>query len=211
MSQEWDLKPRQAACTACESPFVPDQQCHTALTWDEEGYARHDVCDACWSQKEKPENTVSGWRGIYVAPPERPQKLSLEDTERLLREQMEATEKPRIGVIYLLAVMLERKRVLKHRGLQKRDDGSIVGIYEHRKSGETLIVRDPQLKLDELDSVREEIMEMLAPPESPDSQPEATPEVSQDDKEPSPELRKLMKKGGFATEENAPAEAPQEA
>jgi hypothetical protein len=34
-------------------------------------------------------------------------------------------------------------------------------LYEHRKSGEVFIVRDPELRLDEIESVQEEVATLL--------------------------------------------------
>jgi hypothetical protein len=57
--------------------------------------------------------------------------------------------------------MLERKRVLKQVKTESRDDGSRVLIYEQGSTGDAFIVPDPQLRLDELENVQNEVAELL--------------------------------------------------
>jgi hypothetical protein len=64
---------------------------------------------------------------------------------------------------YLLAVMLERKRILKEVEVKRAEDGALTRIYEHGKSGEVFVVPDPQLRLDEIEQVQDEVAALLAP------------------------------------------------
>ena len=202
MAQDWDIKPRRDLCTGCEAAFVADQVCNTVLTWGEEGYQRLDLCEACSNGAGRSEGVISMWQGVYV-PPEivRKKAFSIEDIEQVMRDQMEQPGEPRVEVVYLLSVMLERKRILVERGLQKRDDGTTVRIYEHRKTGESFLIRDPELKLDELDAARDEVMQLLALPEEPEQEQPAASEQVKAPREPSAAVAKLMKKGGFATDD----------
>ena len=57
--------------------------------------------------------------------------------------------------------MLERKRVLKQVKTESRDGGRRVLIYEQGATGDAFIVPDPQLRLDELENVQNEVAELL--------------------------------------------------
>ena len=57
--------------------------------------------------------------------------------------------------------MLERKRVLKQIKSEHTDEGRVL-IYEHGKNGDVFIVRDPQLRLAEIESVQNEISALLS-------------------------------------------------
>jgi hypothetical protein len=57
--------------------------------------------------------------------------------------------------------MLERKRVLKQMKTESRDGGGRVLIYEQGSTGDVFIVPDPQLRLDELENVQNEVTELL--------------------------------------------------
>ncbi|HAM41722.1 MAG TPA: hypothetical protein DCP69_10420 [Candidatus Omnitrophica bacterium] len=59
--------------------------------------------------------------------------------------------------------MLERKRTLKHRDTTEQDGQKIL-IYEHARTGETVLVPDPRLRLDQLEAVQTEVSALLAPP-----------------------------------------------
>ena len=57
--------------------------------------------------------------------------------------------------------MLERKRVLKQIK-SETTDGDRVLIYEHAKTGDVFIVPDPQLRLDEIEQVQDEVSQPVA-------------------------------------------------
>jgi hypothetical protein len=74
---------------------------------------------ACWESQYREgaserKGFISQWQGIYHAPPAAPvEAIQKESAESLLRKLIEAND-PKYGpVCYILAVMLERKRILK--------------------------------------------------------------------------------------------------
>ena len=56
--------------------------------------------------------------------------------------------------------MLERKRVLKQVKTEQGTNGRVL-IYEHGATGDVFIVPDPQLRLDELENVQNEVAQLL--------------------------------------------------
>ncbi len=110
-------------------------------------------------------------------PPE--ETLKKETAESLLRQFMEDEDASRRNAIYILAVMLERRRTLVEKDVQVRKDGIKVRVYEHRKTGETFLVPDPELRLAELGHVQEEVVALLSGREPMASAPqqESAPEV----------------------------------
>jgi hypothetical protein len=56
--------------------------------------------------------------------------------------------------------MLERKRVLKQVKTEQGANGRVL-IYEHGATGDIFIVPDPELRLDELESVQNEVAQQL--------------------------------------------------
>jgi hypothetical protein len=61
---------------------------------------------------------------------------------------------------YVLAAMLERKKILKQIQTEERDRGRVL-IYEHVKNGDVFVVPDPQLHLDQLEPVQNEVARLL--------------------------------------------------
>ena len=124
--------------------------------------------------------------------------------ETLLRRLMEDNDPSKGSIIYLLTVMLERKRILLERDVQKRDDGTTVRFYEHRKTGETFLIRDPELSLDEIEDLQKEISALLSPPKeepAPDGETQAEQPPPADAEVPSGTAIGL--KGGFYQRESS--------
>jgi len=61
---------------------------------------------------------------------------------------------------YILALMLERKKVVRQIERQ-RNEGLSVLVYEHIPTGEVWLIEDPGLKLGELKAVQEEVSHLL--------------------------------------------------
>jgi len=181
MIQEWEIKSRNDGCDGCQVGFVDQQAYYTVLRFGEEGYTRRDLCESCREKAGDDAQVISSWKGIYRVPrpPRTSTRLTTDGMEQLLREHMEIEEEGNISMIYLLAVMLERKRVLIEREV-KRDDVRKVRVYEHRQSGETFLVRDPELRLDELEDVRREVLATLRG-EEPVEEEDSPGEVGCDD------------------------------
>ena len=165
INQDWDIKPRAAACGKCQAPFADRQEYVSRLTFGPEGYVRLDCCEACWGEAERTPQDISVWHGLFeMPPPAPPEALKKETAESLLRALIEKNDPANGNVLFILAVMLERRRVLVERDVRKQDDGKLVRIYEHRKTGDTFIVTDPQLRLDQIEHVQTEVMAMLSAP-----------------------------------------------
>jgi hypothetical protein len=86
--------------------------------------------------------------------------LPRENAEQLFRRLI-GSENPPANACYVLAAMLERKRVLKQVKIESRDSGRRVLIYEQPSTGDIFVVPDPQLRLDELEAVQGEVAQLL--------------------------------------------------
>jgi hypothetical protein len=172
MSQEWEIKSCSRLCAGTNQPFVDGQSIHSCLMFGAEGYQRKDFSEAGWTDEAR-QSAVSFWKSVYHEPDApTPEAVKKETAETLLRQFLAKDDYTRINAIYILAVMLERKRVLVERDVQIREDGTKVLIYEHKKTGEVFTIPDPQLKLGELTQVQQEVAELLgftARPEPPPS------------------------------------------
>ena len=172
MNQDWDIKPRSRVCQKCQTPFVDQQPYYTRLSFGKEGYERFDCCEPCWPQLEA-DPQYSSWKGLFKAPPPPPESvLKKETAESLLRKLMQDGTESTKNTVYILALMLERQRLLVENEVTVREDGTRVLLYEHRKTGEVFPIPDPQLRLDQLEHVQKEVSEMLAgeapaPPATP--------------------------------------------
>lgn len=164
---EWNIQSRAHACEACTRPFTDKQPYHTLL-YDEKAdhLRRMDVCDGCWQSQfsegaRERKGFVSHWQGVYEAPPaQAPEAIQKETAETLLRKLIEQND-PRFGpAAFILAVMLERKRLLRVKEQFKRD-GRRVFVYEQPKSGDIFMITDPDLHLNQLESVQHDVAQLL--------------------------------------------------
>jgi hypothetical protein len=84
---------------------------------------------------------------------------------------LEDDDTEQTAVIYILALMLERKKTLIEKDIKVDDDDTVRRIYEHKKTGEIFIVVDPRLNLEKLEPVQQQVADMLgAQKPEPDKQ-----------------------------------------
>ena len=159
---EWDIQPRSNECSACRQPFGEKQVYHSLLATGPDGYTRRDLCGSCVTGASR-DGVISYWQGEYkLPPPPPPEPIQKETAETLLRKLVESTDPGHAAARYILAVMLERKKILKH-----RDTVSDVLVYEHAGTGESFTVPDPHLRLDQLAEVQQHVAELLQPAAKP--------------------------------------------
>ena len=138
---------------------------HTVLAHENHEYLRHDICHDCWNQQgegaAERKGFISHWQGTYEAPPEAPPEAIQKDTaENLLRKLLETGDARWREASYILAVMLERKRILKVKEQLREADGRVF-VYEQPKSGDLFTIPDPDLKMEELEQVQIEVAALL--------------------------------------------------
>ena len=127
---------------------------------DADGYRREDLSEDAWLKRNENIQPFSFWKTRYEPlPSSTPEPLGKENAEQLFR-RLVASEKPPANTCYVLAAMLERKRVLKQIKTEQSEKGRVL-IYEHRENGDAFIVPDPGLRLDELQSVQTEVANLL--------------------------------------------------
>jgi hypothetical protein len=174
LNESWNLKSRARECAATNQPFADGEAIFTALFHAADGnFTRLDFSSDGWQQRQAADGEplpFSSWQSRFRAPEtiEKPQVVHKESAEDLLRRLIEEDDEATENVRYILTVMLERQRLLRETDRQRTATG-ILRVYEHRKTGEVLIIRDPDIPLDQVEQVQTEIMAMLEPRESPES------------------------------------------
>jgi hypothetical protein len=162
---DWNIQSRAHACEACGHGFSDKETFHTLLFDERAAFRRIDVCQTCWQSQysqgaRERKGFVSYWHGVYEAPTPQPDPIQKETAESLLRKIIELNDRQYIPAAYILAVMLERKRVLKVKEQLVRDEGRVF-IYEHPKTGEIFTIVDPNLQLNQLETVQHDVAALL--------------------------------------------------
>lgn len=165
LAESWHIRSRSRDCAATGVAFVDGQPIVTALFPDPEssGYLRKDFTVEAWAARTaEDEVPFSFWKAAFHATvtEEKPGMIEKESVEGLLKRLVEEDEEHTENVRYILAVMLERQRLLRETDTQRMPNG-ILRVYEHRKNGDVYIIRDPDIPLSEVDKVQADIILML--------------------------------------------------
>jgi hypothetical protein len=161
LADEWSIQHRAEACAVTGQPFVAGENFYTLLFRDGDGFRRQDLSEAAWQQRNENLQPFSFWRSRFEPPPAAPpEPLPKENAEELFRRLVAAADHANANACYVLAAMLERKKILKQIQTEERDRRQVL-IYEHVKTGDVFVVPDPQLHLDQLGGVQAEVAQLL--------------------------------------------------
>ena len=160
MQADWEIKSRAHQCSRTGREFVEGEFFYTLLIREGEGFRREDLSEEAWKERNDNIQPFSFWRSKYEPPAPPPaEPLPRDDAEGLLRRLIQENAPAYANVRYILALMLERKRVI--RPLESSDDDMLV--YEHLSTGETLVISNPKLSLDRIPEVQREVSALLDP------------------------------------------------
>lgn len=164
MSQEWNIKSRGHICSICGKALADRAPVVSALREYSGGYERFDCHPECWKASQLDWTPFSQWDGVYFAPVKetKNEPLKKEDAGELLRKLITLDDPAMKNVVYVLAVMLERSKILVERDRRELEDGSIRRVYEDRKNGDTFVILDPRIRLDNLAEVQRQVVALLS-------------------------------------------------
>jgi hypothetical protein len=161
LTNEWPIKHRADACARTQRPFEPGEQFYTLLFREGDGFRREDLSEEAWAQRNENIRPFSFWKSRYEPPPAQPpETLPQENAEDLLPRLLAQNDPATANACYVLAVMLERKRVLKQIKTEQTEARPVL-VYEHAKSGDVFLVPDVHLRLDEIEHVQHEVSQLL--------------------------------------------------
>ncbi len=176
MKEAWSIKSRARECAGTEEAFTDGQVVYASIFPDPDssGYLRRDYSEKAWKERDQSETPFSHWVTNYKAPiaEEKAEDVVEEDPETLLRRLVEEDEEYTENVRYILAVMLERQKLLRETDTNQLPSG-ILRFYEHRKTGDAFIIKDPQIPLSDVEKVQEEVRNLLEP--EPEIEEESAP------------------------------------
>lgn len=165
--QDWNIQSRAHECRQCSEKFA-DKETYRTLLFDveDEGLSRVDLCNKCWDTEDhddfkRRDGFLSVWQGTYEAPPPpAPDAIQKDTAEGLLRKLVDLNDPTLLGASYILAVMLERKRIIKVKEEIRNEDRRVF-IYEHPKNGDIFTIPDPNLRMDQLAEVQQQVADLM--------------------------------------------------
>ena len=160
MINDWEIKGRSVACTATGKPFEDGETFYTLLFQERKTLRREDLCEEAWQRRDPGAAPFSFWRAKFEINPPPPEPIAKQTAETLLRRYMNEDAEEHANLRYILALMLERKRILKPvESDQPVADNQLV--YLHAKTGEVFVIPDPKLRLDQVEAVQAEVVGLL--------------------------------------------------
>ncbi len=158
MNQDWEIRKRSEICTATQRPFAEGEFFYTAIFRDGDGFRRDDLSEEAWQARPDNPQPFSFWRSKFeMPPPPPPEPLAKQDAESILRKLIEENSDTTKNARYILALMLERKRLLKP--MESTDPDVLV--YERTGTGETFLIPNPRLALSQVPEVQKEVSALL--------------------------------------------------
>ncbi len=158
MNQDWEIRRRSDLCTVTQRPFTEGEFFYTALYREADGFRREDVCEEARPSLPADPPPFSLWRAKFeMPPPPPPEPLGKQDAESILRKLIAENAEPTKNARYILALMLERKRLLKP--VESTDPDILV--YERTGTGETFLIPNPRLSLAQVPEVQKEVSALL--------------------------------------------------
>lgn len=162
--RNWEIKSRSRSCAACAAPFQTGQMYHCLLHFGGEEPSRADYCERCFREKSL-EASRSGpekayWRSSFkrlYTPVEEREAIRKDLAQRLLEKHVGSERPEHVNLCYILALLQERSRILIPRTRSRDEGGSWITVYEHARTGDTFLIRDPGLSLSEAEAVEQQI------------------------------------------------------
>lgn len=162
MTTDWTIQGRSHQCAVTAHPFTEGEYFYTLLYYEKAEFRREDVCEEAFKTRNENVQPFSFWRSKYEPPQSQPEEAVTKQTaEDLLRRYIEENKPEHANALYILALMLERKRLLKEREVKRGADGMLLRIYERAQTGEVFVIPDPELKLDQVAEVQAQVAEFL--------------------------------------------------
>jgi hypothetical protein len=170
---EWEVQKSKTQCEGCTSNFLDNQPFNCLLRLQGEASVRNDYCQRCWTQDIAPSlpkgAEVASWAARYrvVVPPPKEEALAKDHAEIVFRKMIESKDPTNKNIIFVLAVMLERKKILKQQKVLKKEPtepGATtkrILVYSDPRTAESLLIEDPQIRLSQWDKVQKEVKDLL--------------------------------------------------
>ncbi len=163
---DWKIRSRNPKCEHSGKDFVDGEEFYTCIFegTEEEGFIRRDYSASVWDEVKNTLNPkpFSRWKSVFELPVVESETDAIQDNsaEGMLRRMLDEDDPATENTRYILALMLERKKTLLPVDVKETEVRRLL-FYEHKDSGDVFIVADPQLKLDEIESIQAEVTFLL--------------------------------------------------
>jgi len=160
LANEWSMPRRAEVCTGCQHEFAIGEAFQAYLYETAAGYERRDYCSQCTAPAEP--GPVGSWRTHRPEPTTK--KVQPFDREAIYAffERVEDAQEPQqVQFRFVLALLLWRKRVLRHEDTLLEGGHEVWSFILPRTGALHRVVR-PDLGEEQLDRLSEQVETLLA-------------------------------------------------
>lgn len=159
----WDIKGCSGKCIKCNKDFDNEEIFCCRLFLEETGPMREDYCMNCWNVRTDSPKGYSNWQGRYRSQPQEIEEEPVKEpiAKQLLKKWLHSTERLHQCFCYVLALLLLRNRTFSEKPKIMGSDGKERLVYEDKDTGETYILEDPCLTINELTQIEGQLQGML--------------------------------------------------
>lgn len=124
--KEWEILRRAEACAGCAKPFRPGDEAYARLSPAGHALSRADSCPACWAVAP-PDPAALFWRARVPEPQDAKRELfDAAELFEILKRLLDEGDPARARLCYLLSLYCSRKRLLRLKGIERKEGGEVL-------------------------------------------------------------------------------------
>lgn len=154
----WNIKKISSNCHKSDELFMDNEEIVSELIFENGILERRDYK---YKHYEVNEENISSWKTIFYIPKPKEEIIKQDSIEDILRKKLSLENDDSINLIFILAIMLERKKILIEKSVGYNQENKKIRVYEHKKTKESFIIIDPELSLSEIEPLKEEVSDLL--------------------------------------------------
>lgn len=155
---KWNISKISNSCYKSDELFDDNEIVISELVYEKGILERRDYKDQFFDANNQ---SLSSWKTIFKLQKPNEEIIKKDSIEDLLRKKISLESDDSINIIFILAIMLERKKVLMEKSFFFDNDNKKIRIYEHKKTNESFTIIDPQLSLNEIEPLKEEVYDLI--------------------------------------------------
>jgi hypothetical protein len=159
--KEWEILRRAEACAGCAKPFQPGDEATARLSSAGHALSREDFCPACWDGAPS-DPAALFWRARVPEPRDaKREPFDAAELFGILKRLLEEGDPARARLCYLLSLYCSRKRLLRLKGIERKEGGEIL-VFVTPRTRKEYRIPSVALTLEDMAAARDELARLAA-------------------------------------------------
>lgn len=156
--ENWNIKKVSSNCHKSNELFLDNEEIISELVFENGILERRDYKYQHYDSNKK---NISSWKTVFNIPKPKEEIIKQDSIEDILRKKLSLENDDNINLIFILVIMLERKKILIEKSIGYNEENKKIRIYEHKKTKESFIIIDPELSLNEIEPLKKEVSDLI--------------------------------------------------